>query len=170
MSRAGTRRPGRDVQGVVSGIRRTAAWTLAAGLLLAACAEEAGPGSAPPAPPPDSPVETVPPPGGSPAPEPTPMPVTPRPGELVDVRPVPWVEAEEVRPGTLLVTFWSGVEDCYGLDRVEVEEAPEAVTVTLFEGRVPGPRVCIEIALLKGVEVALDAPLGDRPLRDGAAK
>ena len=64
-----------------------------------------------------------------------------------------------------------GVEPCFALDRAVVEETPEAVTVTLYAGSDPAQpdAMCIEIALLMAVEVPLDAPLGGRPIRDGAA-
>jgi hypothetical protein len=96
--------------------------------------------------------------------------VTPRPG-MVNVAPIPWVRAEPTGDGTTLrVTWTSGVEPCYVLDHVVVEEAPDAVTVTLFQGSDPaaGTAVCIEIATDKTVEVQLSAPLGDRPVLDGS--
>lgn len=37
------------------------------------------------------------------------------------------------------------------------------------EGRVPEAEACIEIAVFKGIEATLDAPLGDREVVDGAA-
>ena len=67
--------------------------------------------------------------------------------------------------------FWGGVEPCFVLDRVEVEETADTVTVTLRAGSDPArPGVaCIEIALWMSVEVRLAAPLGGRVIRDGAA-
>lgn len=100
--------------------------------------------------------------------EPTPLLVEPRPG-LVQVRARPWDRVEVVDPRTLLVHFTSGVEACYGLARVDVRYGSEAVTVTLFEGRVPGDRVCIQLAVQKVVRVELEEPLGDREVVDGAA-
>lgn len=96
--------------------------------------------------------------------------VTPRPG-MANVAPLRWQTAE---PGsddqTLRVTYTSGVEPCYVLDSVEVEESPEQVTVTLLQGSDPaaGDAVCIEIAEQRVVEVPLSAPLGDRPVVDGS--
>jgi hypothetical protein len=54
---------------------------------------------------------------------------------------------------------------------VDVDEEPDAITITLFEGRdaSAGDVACIEIALLKKVVVPLDAPVGDRRIVDGAA-
>jgi hypothetical protein len=72
---------------------------------------------------------------------------------------------------TLTIFFWSGVEPCYVLDHVDVDEGPGAVTVTLFEGHdaSAGDVACIEIALLKKVVVQLDQPVGGRPIVDGGA-
>jgi len=134
-----------------------------AGLLLGACADpSAGPGSQPP----DTPVTSNPSPGGS-IPTPTAKRVRPR-ADLVDVRPVPWEKVDVLDQSTLDVQFYNGVEECYGLDRVEVEYSEDAVTVTVYVGRVPGARVCIEIAELKVTKVNLDEPLNGRKILDGA--
>jgi hypothetical protein len=114
---------------------------------------------------PDSPVTSTP---GSPVPAPTALPVSPRPG-LVDIRPHVWDRAEQVGPARLRLEFYGGVEECEGLDRVEVEESEEAVTVTVFVGRVPTAEVCIEIAVLKSVTVLVDGPISGREIIDGAA-
>jgi hypothetical protein len=72
---------------------------------------------------------------------------------------------------SVTIFFWSGVEPCYVLDHVDVEEGPETVTITLFEGHDTsgGDVACIDIALLKKVVVQLDEPVGDRSIVDGAA-
>ncbi len=72
---------------------------------------------------------------------------------------------------TLTIFFWSGVEPCYVLDRVDVDASRDAITVTLFQGHdaSAGDVACIEIALLKEVVVQLDEPVGDRRIVDGAA-
>jgi hypothetical protein len=72
---------------------------------------------------------------------------------------------------SVTVFFWSGVEPCYVLDHVDVDEGPDTVTITLFEGHdtSDGDVACIDIALLKKVVVPLDAPVGDRRIVDGAA-
>ncbi len=147
---------------------RLVALLITAGIILAACAEEGEPGEPPAPPAPDSPVSTTGPGAEEPTPEPGPLIVAPRSG-LVDVGPRPWAEIVTLGSGRLEVRFWSGVEECYGLDRVEVDETAEAVTITLFEGRVPEAEVCIEIAVLKAVRVSLDAPLAGREILDGAA-
>ncbi len=140
---------------------------LAAGLVLAACGddtEQLDTGA------PDEPAQTLPDDGaGDPPDEAGPERVEPRPG-MANVRPRSFEEAEPLDERTLAVRFWSGVEPCYVLDRVEVEESDETVTITLYEGSDPAEpdAVCIEIALWKEVLVELDAPLDGREVVDGA--
>lgn len=99
------------------------------------------------------------------------QPVEPRPG-MAGVAPVPF-DKVVVGPDdrTLTVFFWSGVEPCYVLDHVDVEENAGAITITLFQGHDPDAQdaVCIEIAVLKKVEVRTDAPVAGRRIADGAA-
>lgn len=88
---------------------------------------------------------------------------------LVDPRPVDWLKAKPRAGGTILrVTFWSGVEECYGVSDVEVEETDASVTVTILEGRVPEAEVCIEVAVKKAIDVGLSEPVGGRDIVDGA--
>jgi hypothetical protein len=84
------------------------------------------------------------------------------------VRPVPWVRADAVDRRTVEVEFYGGVEECEGLDRVEVRERPRTVRITVFVGRVPEAEVCIELAVLKATTVRLEEPIGDRRIVDGA--
>jgi hypothetical protein len=93
--------------------------------------------------------------------------VEPREG-LVDVRPHIWVRAEAVAPRRIRVEFYGGVEDCEGLNRVEVREDEETVAITLYTGRLPEAEVCIEIAVLKATTVKLRSPLRGREILDGA--
>lgn len=91
-------------------------------------------------------------------------------GDLVDVAPHPWERAEAGDDGRSLdIVFWGGVEDCYGVDRVEVDEGRRRVVVTLYTGRVPSAEVCIELAVEQYVEVRLEDPVGDRRIVDGAS-
>jgi hypothetical protein len=142
----------------------TIAFVLTAAMLLAACAERGQSGEAPPS---DSPVTSTPVPSG-PIPEPTPLLVEPRPG-LVDPRPHTWQSVDVENDRTLLVQFYGGVEECYGLDHVDVEYGTDQITVTLFEGRVPTAEVCIDIAQLKAVRIHLREPVDGRTIVDGAA-
>jgi hypothetical protein len=54
---------------------------------------------------------------------------------------------------------------------VDVDESPDAVTVSLTQGTPPSlvGSACPEIAMLMAVRVALSSPLGDRTLVDGNA-
>jgi hypothetical protein len=122
----------------------------------------------PGAPGPDSPVTSTPVDPTMPIPSPSPRMVEPVPN-LRDVRPVPWEKAEPLGPRTLLVSFYSGVHQCYGVDRVDVEYTPEQVVVTLFVGRHKDAQICVEIAEYQAIEVELDEPLGGRKIVDGAA-
>lgn len=138
---------------------------IVAALLLVGCAGRGDPGAQPG---PDEPTSTVLPGPTGPIPEPSPSMVRPRDG-LVEPWPVALEGIEPLGPDRLLATFYGGVEECYGVARVDVEETSDTVTITVYEGRVPEAEVCIEIALLKGVVVTLDAPIGDREVVDGAA-
>ena len=143
---------------------RTVAALLAASVLMTSCAGIRDRGAA--APGPDSPTSSTPDPGDVPT-KPKPTLVEPRPG-LVDVRPQPWDRAKVLAPRTVEVRFYGGVEACYGLSRVDVDERRRSVVITLHTGRVPTAEVCIEIAVLNAVRVKLTEPLGDRRLIDGA--
>lgn len=68
----------------------------------------------------------------------------------------------------LKLFFWGGVEDCYGVDHVDIEYGNDAVTATIFYGNKPDADVCIEIAEYQVVTVQLDEPLGGRDVVDGA--
>jgi hypothetical protein len=142
----------------------TLAVVLTAAMLLASCAEQGQSGAAPPS---ESPVTSSPVPSG-PIPEPTPLLVKPRPG-LVEPRPHAWQSVDVESDRTLLVQFYGGVEECYGLDHVDVQYGTDEITVTLFEGRVPAAEVCIDIAMLKAVRISLREPVAGRKIVDGAA-
>lgn len=90
--------------------------------------------------------------------------------DLVEVEATPWesvapVDDEQV---VLEVQWFGGNEACFGLDRVEVVETDEAVSITVFTGRVDGSEVCTTEAVLKSTEVELSEPLGPRSILDGA--
>lgn len=139
------------------------AGALVAALLVGGCRDRGG--AFPGGPPPDSPTGA--PPSGPVLEDPRPVLVEVRTG-LVEPRPVDWHQAEVLDERTLRVRFWGGVEECYGVARVEVEYGLEAVTVTVYQGRVPTAEVCIEVAVLKAVDVPLEEPLAGREIRDGA--
>jgi hypothetical protein len=95
--------------------------------------------------------------------------VEPQPG-MANVYARPFDSATVGEDGrTVTIDFWSGVEPCYVLDHVDVAYG-DAVIITLFEGRdlSEGNVACIEIGVPKRVVIALDEPLGDRPIIDGS--
>jgi hypothetical protein len=97
--------------------------------------------------------------------------VEPTPG-MADTRPHAFDHVVVNDDGSsVTIFFWSGVEPCYVLDHVDVDEGPGTVTITPFEGHdtVAGDVACIDIALLKKVVVQLDGPVGNRTIDDGAA-
>jgi hypothetical protein len=104
-------------------------------------------------------------------PTPSPSPVTPK-GNTINPHKVRWISAKPSPDGrSLRIVWWSGVEPCNTLDRVEVAEKKDSVTVTLYEG--PDRRspdvACIEIAVQKTTTVTLPTPLDGRRVVDGAA-
>jgi hypothetical protein len=104
---------------------------------------------------------------GAPAPG-GPLLVAPVPG-LRSVHPVGWEKATAQPDGTALtVAFWSA--PCLEVDHVGLAEESSRVIVTLYLGT-PGaasPQPCIQSAEYRAVRVALSAPLGSRPVVDGA--
>jgi predicted small secreted protein len=67
----------------------------------------------------------------------------------------------------LKLFFWGGVEDCYGVDHVDIEYGNDVVIATIFYGNKPDAEMCIEIAEYQAVVVRLDEPLGGRDIVDG---
>ena len=130
---------------------------LGAGLLilvvaLAACAGGAAAPTAPPASaPPDAPVTAAPsdPTDPSIAPPIGAKPIVPKPGQAIDVHPVP---AEtlmaRVDGSTIHVTaVWtSGVEPCTILDSIVDDKGEGTYTVTLREGNSPQEIACVALA------------------------
>ena len=91
----------------------------------------------------------------------------------VDLRPIAWTRARVAHDDrTVTIDFASGIEPCSVLDHVDVDDRPDAITITLFEGHAPdaGDVACIEIAQLKAVRIHLDRPVNGRELVDGAAR
>ena len=93
-------------------------------------------------------------------------------GPTTGVRAVQWQRsrARGADDRSFLLIYWSGVEPCNVLDRVEVEENADEVVATIYEGSAADQQnvACIEIGVKKAVRITLDAPLGDRDLIDGA--
>ena len=64
----------------------------------------------------------------------------------------------------LIVQFWGGVPECYGVATASVNPSVAPWTVSLSEGHIPTVEVCIEIAVAKAIVFTLDQQL----LRDGS--
>jgi hypothetical protein len=98
--------------------------------------------------------------------------VVPYEGPVEGVRAIPWERsrASGSDDRTFLLIYWSGVEPCNVLDRVEIKEAADKVVATIYEGAAADQQnvACIEIAVQKAVEITLDEPLGERQLVNGA--
>lgn len=78
-------------------------------------------------------------------------------------------ELISVDGNTVTIGFWMGVEDCYGVERIDVAETETKVTVDVTIAERSLDQVCIAIAEARSVTVELDAPLGDRILEFGGA-
>jgi hypothetical protein len=139
-----------------------------AACLLTGCGDDSGVTGAGAGP--DAPVTATQAGDSSPA-EPRPRKVDPE-GGLENVVPTAWTSAEVAPDGmSARLTWYSGVEECYGLDRVSVQyppRAPNTVVVTLYAGSRPEAETCIELAEKVVTTVAFEEPLGDRELVDGA--
>ncbi|WP_061300457.1 hypothetical protein [Herbidospora cretacea] len=88
-------------------------------------------------------------------------------GGTVEPRKVPWTRATPAGDG-VMISWSSGVEPCYTLDRVDVKETDTEVTVTLWEGTTDPEAACIQIAIEKETFVKLAKPLAGREVVDGA--
>ena len=90
-------------------------------------------------------------------------------GGLENPTPSAWEDAEVLDGGRAARLIWySGVEECYGLDHVEVDYGEDKVTVTLYAGARASKKPCIELAEQVVTTVRFDEPLGDRKLVDGS--
>ena len=110
---------------------------------------------------------------GSPGPDVPDGGLTPAPGP--DVPPAPDSQAIDsyfaYDASRLALNYTTGVPECYGkIGEPIVEETEAAVTVTLpkIPPKGSGDVACIDIALVKSVDIVLATPLGDRKIRDGS--
>jgi hypothetical protein len=97
--------------------------------------------------------------------------VAPHPG-TVRTAPVAFSSATAITGGAELdVRFVGGLQPCFVLDHVTVDEGADVVVVTLYAGHDPSvPHVaCSKARRELRTVVALRAPLGDRTVLDGAA-
>ena len=86
---------------------------------------------------------------------------------LVDVRPRIF-DRHKAEGRKVTLFYYSGVDECYGLDHIKIRERPRKVTLTIFEGRDPEAEVCTEQAVAVRSIATLKSPLGDRRVVDGA--
>jgi len=77
-------------------------------------------------------------------------------------------ERHEADGRNITLFYWSGVDECYGLDHIEVRERAHKVVLTIFEGRDPEVEVCTEQAVKVRSIASLKRPLGSREVVDGA--
>jgi len=76
-------------------------------------------------------------------------------------------ELISVDGNTVTIGFWMGVEDCYGVQRIDVAETDTKVAIDITVSARSADQVCIAIAEARSVTVELDVPLGDRILEIG---
>lgn len=98
--------------------------------------------------------------GGADCPEAA-IPITPDP-TVTNASPQPWESVSVAPDGTSLsVYFWMGVQECNGLQSVEVTPTESGIDLVLMTGTPAGAEdmVCIAIAQLYRTDVQLDTPL-----------
>jgi hypothetical protein len=90
--------------------------------------------------------------------------------DVVDLTPVRLVSLRAVDESVVEARYWSGIEPCTAVGRIDVVETDTTVTVKVWIGTPESERdtVCIMIAELHAVRVQLEEPVGDRALIDGA--
>ena len=89
-----------------------------------------------------------------------------------DPQPSHWEDVEIIDDDTIKVFFWSGVEPCHVLDRVDVDYGNKKIGVTIYQGTGlnAADKPCIELAVRKAVEIDLDEPLNGRKVVDGVTR
>jgi hypothetical protein len=91
----------------------------------------------------------------------TAIPITPDP-TVTNAVPHPWESVSVASDGmSLSVYFWMGVEECNGLQSVEVTPTESGIDLVLMTGVPVGAEdnMCVAIAQLYRTDVALEAPL-----------
>lgn len=104
-------------------------------------------------------------------PLPRPSYTAPDPAGVTSTRPFAWDHVAYVDPWTLDVHYVAGVEPCFNLAEVRVEESDTTVRITLFEGNppLPDPTYCVSLGISARTRVTLSDALGTRRVVDGAA-
>lgn len=73
------------------------------------------------------------------------------------------------KDGRRVVLFYvSGVDECYGLDRIKVQERRRKVILTIFEGHHPEAEECPDLGVYVKSIAHLERPVGKRKVVDGA--
>lgn len=100
---------------------------------------------------------------GQPAPDPVPGPDLVEPDPAIRDATPHAIERFVVGPdGRTVVVYWyGGVDDCFGLQRVDVDASGATPVITVYEGGRPEAEgeACIMIAVLKATVVTLDEPI-----------
>lgn len=136
---------------------RLAAGLITLSFVIAACSAGAAapsPSAAPPSQPPsDAPVTAPPSDGAGDGVTPDPgigaKPIVPKPGQAINIHPVPAESlSARVEGNTIIVSaIWtSGVEPCTILDSIVVDKGEGTYTITLQEGNSPQEIACIALA------------------------
>ena len=86
---------------------------------------------------------------------------------LVDIYARPF-DRHRARDHRVTLFYYSGPDECYGLDRIKLVERRRKVILTVFEGRHPEAEACPEIAVEVRSIATLRRPLGNRKVVDGA--
>jgi hypothetical protein len=83
-----------------------------------------------------------------------------------------WEEARIIDGDTVKLLFWSGVEPCHVLDRVDIDYGAKKIGITIYQGTGlnAADKPCIELAVLKSVTVDLEEPLDGRKIVDGTTR
>jgi hypothetical protein len=73
-------------------------------------------------------------------------------------------------PHRVVVVFWAGSDDCFGLVGAEAQESEREVAIEVVVGRrPPADAPCVAIARQYATAVELEQPLGDRQVLDASA-
>ncbi len=86
---------------------------------------------------------------------------------LVDVYDRPF-DRHKARGRKVTLFYVSGLDECYGLDRIKVRERRRKVVLTIFEGTHPDVDACPDVGVFVKSIARLKRPLGDRRVVDGS--
>lgn len=81
--------------------------------------------------------------------------------------PVRWKSWRAVDDTTIEITYFAGPASCQGVHAL-VEQTPQAVTITLSTGALPGSGDCMAVALSTVTTITLNEPLAGRQVIQGS--